>query len=1137
MSQTVPALHESMTRLAVLSHATITQHQHPAGAYPAAPTFSAYRGYTWFRDGAFIADGVSRFGDVQSASGFHDWCSRVLVDRQARVDSLLGLAARGQRPDVEMMLPTRFTLDGEEGPDPWWDFQLDGYGTWLWSLVAHADRHRLDLARWSSAIEVAVDYLTAFWASPCYDWWEENPEQRHVSTLGAIYGGLRGAAGSGLLDPRREREAERVAAEIRELVLAEGVSDGHLTKWLGTSEIDASLLSCITPFRLLDPDDPRAVRTVREVREQLTVGHGTHRYLADVFYGGGQWPLLTCLLGWNLHVMGDAAGAAACLSWAADQADESRFLPEQVGHHLLAPEHEREWVDRWGSVATPLLWSHGMFLTLATELMDTAADAASRTLERKMLMIRHNPPGRGHRYRDSLDQRVPVHPVAGEPVRLGVLADPGVSRLVAEIEQSGEAYARELFRLDATDPGSGGQLGDGHLAAAAESGEETGGLEPWAVDVDSFAAGQPVRYRFRDPATGQTTRWWSFVPASWQSDGGELTVIGEPRNRLVAGSVSWLVAACAEPDAADAADAVTGPLRVRFALRLTDDEHVVGLGERFHALDQRGWAVDAEVFEQYCSQGVRTYLPVPFAHVVGGSGWGFHVDTTRRVWFDVGRRDTDLIWIEVTVSPTDATVLLRLWSGDPATVLTGFLDRVGRPGLIPDWAYRPWISGNEWNSEARVEAEVTRSFAEGIPVGVVVIEAWSDEGTIHVFRDARYEPTLDGAPHRLADFSFPADGAWPDPVGMVERLHAQGIRVLLWQIPVIPDHDLDDAQLIADRRALVENGLAVREADGTAYRNRGWWFPGALLPDFTSAEARRWWTEKRRYLLEEVGIDGFKTDGGEHTWGDELRFADGTRGDVSNNRYPNLYAQAYHELIRSSGRDALTFSRSGHAGAGSFPAHWAGDERSTWEAYRASVTAGLTAGASGVFAWGWDHGGFSGEIPEPELYLRTTAMACLCPIMQYHAEFNHHRTPSNDRTPWNIAERTGRPEVLDVYRRFAVLRDRLVDYLIEQARVSVDNGRPLMRPLFFEWPHDSAVWQYPSQYLLGDDLLVAPVIEPGVERWAVYLPEGEWVDVWTGDRYDGEQVVELPAPIERIPVLARAAVAERHLPRFAGLPG
>ncbi len=269
------------------------------------------------------------------------------------------------------------------------------------------------------------------------------------------------------------------------------------------------------------------------------------------------------------------------------------------------------------------------------------------------------------------------------------------------------------------------------------------------------------------------------------------------------------------------------------------------------------------------------------------------------------------------------------------------------------------------------------------------------------------------------------------------------------------------------------------EEDGRPYRNRGWWFPRALLPDFTLPEARAWWTEKRRYLVEEMGVDGFKTDGGEHTWGDELRFGDGTRGIHTNNRYPNLYAMAFHELMRSAGVEPMTFSRAGHAGAGSFPGHWAGDERSTWEAYRASVTAGLSAGASGVFMWSWDHGGFSGELPTAELYLRTGAMAVFSPIMQYHAEFNAHRVPSRDRTPWNVAEQTGDPSVLSIYRELSSLRERLVPYLVAQATASVERSTPLMRALFVDWPRDPRIWEFPLQYLLGDDLLVSPVTEEG----------------------------------------------------------
>jgi alpha-glucosidase (family GH31 glycosyl hydrolase) len=706
-----------------------------------------------------------------------------------------------------------------------------------------------------------------------------------------------------------------------------------------------------------------------------------------------------------------------------------------------------------------------------------------------------------------------VLPTPDDRVVLGALASLDIAGLAVDVEIDGRVSRLPLQRrVQHVNAGAGGA--EGHLTAAAEAGEDVGDLAAWQVTLDPFAASASVHYRFRSGDDREATGWFDLPIANWGSSGGVLRVQEDPHQRdagcLDASSVRWLVAR-------------GEPVRVRFALRLEPGEHVVGLGERFHAVDQRGWAIDATVFEQYCDQGVRTYLPVPFAHVVGGSGWGFQVRTTRRVWFDIGCTDPDLLWIEALVDPQAPELVVQLWHGDPAEVLAGFFDVVGRPASLPEWALRPWISSNEWNTQARVEAEVDRSLAEGIAVGAVVIEAWSDEGTIYLWRDAQYEPRLDGSPFQLSDFTFPPDGAWPDPVGMVRRLHERGVRVILWQIPLVPDHDLDLEQLWADRAALIDRGFAVREEDGRPYRNRGWWFPRALLPDFTSAEVRRWWTDKRRYLVQEMGVDGFKTDGGEHAWGDELRYADGTRGAESNNRFPNLYAQAFHDLLADSGTAGVTFSRAGHAGAGSFPAHWAGDERSTWQAFRASVTAGITAGASGIFFWSWDHGGFSGPLPSAELYLRTAAMACLSPIMQYHAEFNAHRLPSRDRTPWNVAEQAGDASVLTVYRRFTDLRERLVPYLAAQAEESIRRTTPLLRSLMFDWPRDERIWDYPLQYLLGDDLLVAPVTEEGVAEWEVYLPAGDWVDVWTGTPQSGGRTVRRDVPIDIIPVYCRAS--------------
>jgi GH15 family glucan-1,4-alpha-glucosidase len=363
-----PAERSRFTQLAAASHAIITRYQDPGGAYPASPTFSAYAGYAWLRDGAFTVEGISRYGDLDSADRFHDWVDRVLSSRRSQVDDLIARAAVGQTPTLADMLPTRFTFTGEDGSDPWWDFQTDGYGMWLWALVTHARRHGRDLARRRAGIEVAVDYLTAFWELACYDWWEEHVEHRHTSTYGAIHGGLAAILATGLLDGPRAVRVRDALDQLQTLVMAEGVRDGHLVKWFGSDAVDGSLPSAIVPFGLIAPDDPIAAATLAAVARDLDHDGGVHRFTADVFFGGGQWPLLSGLLGWNLAAAGDTAGAMRHLRWIADHATDDRELPEQVPDHLLHPEHRQEWIDTWGPVATPLLWSHGMYLILADEL-------------------------------------------------------------------------------------------------------------------------------------------------------------------------------------------------------------------------------------------------------------------------------------------------------------------------------------------------------------------------------------------------------------------------------------------------------------------------------------------------------------------------------------------------------------------------------------------------------------------------------------------------------------------------------------------------------------------------------------------------------------------------------------------------
>ncbi len=363
---------EHLQQLAQHSVEVIGGLQDASGAYPACPTFSAYQGYAWLRDGSFTAEAMSRWGRFDSANRFHGWVAEVLEARTDVVEKLVAARTAGDALDIARMLPTRFTLAGEDGSEDWWDYQTDGYGMWLWALAQHLQRHRLPAERWLPAVNVAVDYLCTFGGDACFDWWEEHSEHRHVSTLAAVRAGLLAATAMPGLDDARRAAATAAAASLLETILAGGVTgaetEPYLTKWIGADAVDASLAACIVPFGAVVVDDPLAAATLARIRSDLEVDGGVHRFAADVFYGGGRWPLLTCLLGWNLAAAGDLDAGWRCLRWAAATVGPSGDMPEQVPGHLLHPEYRQGWIDRWGTVATPLLWSHAMFLILADEL-------------------------------------------------------------------------------------------------------------------------------------------------------------------------------------------------------------------------------------------------------------------------------------------------------------------------------------------------------------------------------------------------------------------------------------------------------------------------------------------------------------------------------------------------------------------------------------------------------------------------------------------------------------------------------------------------------------------------------------------------------------------------------------------------
>ena len=505
-----------------------------------------------------------------------------------------------------------------------------------------------------------------------------------------------------------------------------------------------------------------------------------------------------------------------------------------------------------------------------------------------------------------------------------------------------------------------------------------------------------------------------------------------------------------------------------------------GLGERYDALNYLGKTAVNAVEEKFCRQGDKTYCPMPFFWT--DSGLGVYAETARVTRFEFGRGSITLHLPEGCA--------LHVFSGSPEEIVAAYMRLTGEPVLPPDWVFGPWISANHWDSREKLERAVAQAEEHGFPVSVAVVEAWSDEATFYRFR---------------------SDTLWPEPAEMIARLHEKGIRLILWQIPVykqLEPHEKPNAQLERDWDEAVRRGLCVKNADGTPYRiPEGHWFAGSLVPDFTNPETVESWFSRREYLTE-LGVDGFKTDGGEFILSDGARFFDGTDGAEGRNLYPQMYTGAYTEHLKPG--QAL-FSRAGYVGAHTTPILWAGDQVSTFDELRSQLNAGLSASASGVIFWGFDIGGFAGELPSPELYLCATQLACFAPIMQWHSEpdggqfklLQPGMDGNNERSPWNIERAFGMTGYTEQVRRWHLLRMELLPYIRAEAAKCVESCRPLMRPMAYAFPGDARCVGIDDEYMFGDALLVAPVLSEGVSEREVYLPGGEWHDFYTGERLPG----------------------------------
>lgn len=304
---------------------------------------------------------------MDSAEKFLNWVDRVITKQEDRVFEIVSMVKQGEHLLNSDYLPTRYTLDGQVEKDEWPNFQLDGYGTWLWALCQYIEATgKVELLqKYNRSIGATIDYLVHLWRTPNYDCWEENGDKIHPATLACIYGGL-----NSISKYVENEEVIKTAADIKQFVLENCVQSGHLTKYLGHDCVDSSLIWVSVPFEMLSPRDEVMRKTIEEIESRLVHNHGVHRYLKDTYYGGGEWLLLSGYLGWYYAELGESDKAQGFLDWIEKQADEKGEMTEQVLYHVNAPDYIAKWQNIWGEVAKPLLWSHAMYLILKHKIQN-----------------------------------------------------------------------------------------------------------------------------------------------------------------------------------------------------------------------------------------------------------------------------------------------------------------------------------------------------------------------------------------------------------------------------------------------------------------------------------------------------------------------------------------------------------------------------------------------------------------------------------------------------------------------------------------------------------------------------------------------------------------------------------------------
>ena len=507
---------------------------------------------------------------------------------------------------------------------------------------------------------------------------------------------------------------------------------------------------------------------------------------------------------------------------------------------------------------------------------------------------------------------------------------------------------------------------------------------------------------------------------------------------------------------------------------LSPGEKIYGCGESFTRLDKRGQKIVLWTSDALSVQTGEMYKPVPF--FMSSRGFGMFTHTSAPLTYDFGSSYDGA----ATIYSGDDSLDLFFFFGTPKEILSEYTALTGRSPLPPLWSFGLWMSRITYRCEDEVRSVAAKLRERKIPCDVIHIDTgWFET-------------------EWRCDYRF-STSRFKNPAQMLEDLKKQGFRLSLWQLPYfLPQNEL--------YRELCDKNYVVRDGDGNLPTE------DAII-DFTNPDAVTWYQNKLAGLLN-MGVSAIKADFGE---GAPLKgiYHSGKSGFYEHNLYPLRYNKVVAEITRQVTGVSIIWARSAWAGSQRYPVHWGGDAENTDNAMAATLRAGLSLGLCGFSFWSHDIGGFVKRSPE-ELYNSWMPFGMLTSHSRCHGE--------PPKEPWEYSD-----TFEDGFRRSVELKYRLIPYIYAQAKICSDCGFPMIRPLFFEYPEDVASWFIEDEYLLGRDLLVAPLFHENNNSRNVYLPPGKWFDYQNGAVYDGGRWCTITAGDIPVILLARNGSVIPHI--------